>query len=55
VGRCLGLLLGLLVPAGLPRQAYGSPHRRSDGGSLPGIAANGPTNSPNGGAAARAP
>src|SRR5262245_39956079 len=50
----LGLLLCLLVPAGLPGHTHGSPHRRPDGCSLPGIAANGPANSPDGRAAAGA-
>src|SRR5215475_4176103 len=36
-GCRLGLLLGLLVPTGLTRQAHGSPHSGSDGCSLPGI------------------
>ena len=57
LGLSLGLLLGLgrlLIPAGLPSYAYRSPHRGPYGRSLPGIAANGPPNSPNGRATARA-
>jgi hypothetical protein len=53
----LSLLLGLgrlLIPAGLPSYAHRSPHRGPYGCSLPGIAANGPPNSPNGRATARA-
>jgi hypothetical protein len=52
-GCRLGLLLGLLIPAGLPSYTRGSPHRGPDGCALPGIAANGPANSPDGRAAAR--
>ena len=51
-GRCLGLLLGLLIPTGLPSHARGSPHCGPDGRTLPGITANGAANSPDGGAAA---
>jgi len=57
LGLSLGLLLGLgrlLIPAGLPSYAHRSPHRGPYGRSLPGIAANGPPNSPNGRATARA-
>src|SRR5262245_48684915 len=53
-GPRLGLLLGLLVPAGLPHRAHGSPHRSPNSSSLPGIATNGSANSPDGRAAARA-
>src|SRR5205823_1792692 len=57
LGLRLGLLLGLgrlLIPAGLPSYAHRSPRRGPYGRSLPGIAANGPPNSPNGRATARA-
>src|SRR5262245_9275537 len=53
-GRGLGLLLGLLVPAGLPSHPHGSTYRGPDGRSLPSITANGAANGPEGGAAAGA-
>jgi hypothetical protein len=46
-------LLGLLIPAGLPSYARGSPYRGPDGCALPGITANSPANSPDGCATAR--